>query len=44
MTEDFNANLTKEEMRGHTFLIIRRIVAYTVLIAVCLLAMLPFIV
>ena len=44
MTEDFNANLTKEEMRGHTFLIIRRIVAYTVLIAVCLLAMFPFIV
>ncbi|MCR4605419.1 MAG: carbohydrate ABC transporter permease [Eubacterium sp.] len=31
-------------MRGHTFLIIRRIVAYTVLIAVCLLAMFPFIV
>ena len=42
MTEDFNANLSKEELRGHTLLIIRRIIAYVVLIGVCLIAIFPF--
>ncbi len=42
MAEDFNANLTAEEKRGHIFLIIRRIIAYIVLIAVCLFCVFPF--
>ena len=42
MAEDFNANLTAEEKRGHVFLIIRRIIAYIVLIAVCLFCVFPF--
>ena len=43
MAEDFNANLTAEEKRGHVFLIIRRIIAYVVLIVVCLICVFPFI-
>lgn len=43
MAEDFNSNLTAEEKRGHAFLIIRRIIAYVVLIAVCLICIFPFI-
>ncbi|MBO4395307.1 MAG: carbohydrate ABC transporter permease [Eubacterium sp.] len=43
MAEDFNANLTAEEKRGHAFLIIRRIIAYIVLIVVCLICIFPFI-
>ena len=43
MAEDFNSNLTAEEKRGHLFLIIRRIIAYVVLIVVCLFCVFPFI-
>ena len=43
MAEDFNANLTAEEKRGHAFLIIRRIIAYIVLIVVCLICIFPFV-
>ena len=42
MAEDFNSNLTAEEKRGHAFLIIRRIIAYVVLIVVCLICIFPF--
>ena len=42
MTEDYNANLSAEEKRGHVFLIVRRIIAYVVLVAVCLAAIFPF--
>ncbi|MEE3466843.1 MAG: carbohydrate ABC transporter permease [Eubacterium sp.] len=42
MTEDFNSNLTAEEKRGHVFLIIRRIIAYIILIVMCLLCIFPF--
>ena len=43
MAEDFNSNLTAEEKRGHVFLIIRRIIAYVVLIVVCVFCVFPFI-
>ena len=43
MAEDFNSNLTAEEKRGHVFLIIRRIIAYVVLIVVCIFCVFPFI-
>jgi len=43
MAEDFNSNLTAEEKRGHVFLIIRRIIAYIVLIVVCVFCVFPFI-
>ena len=43
MAEDFNSNLTAEEKRGHVFLIIRRLIAYIVLIVVCIFCVFPFI-
>ena len=43
MAEDFNSNLTAEEKRGHVFLIIRRLIAYVVLIVVCVFCVFPFI-
>ena len=43
MTEDFDSNLTAEERRGHIFLIVRRVIAYIVLIIVCLICVFPFI-
>ncbi len=36
-------NLSPEEIRGHRLLILRRVIAYVVLITVCLVAMFPFI-
>lgn len=42
MTEDYSSNLSAEEKRGHMFLIIRRVIAYIVLIIVCLICVFPF--
>lgn len=37
------SNLSAEEIRGHRFLIVRRIIAYVVLILICVIALFPFI-
>ena len=37
------AELTAQEKRGHRILIFRRIVAYVVLILVCVIALFPFV-
>ena len=37
------SNLSAEEIRGHRFLVVRRIIAYVVLILICVIALFPFI-
>ncbi len=37
-----NAELSPQEKRGHRLLIVRRVIAYVVLIVVCLIALFPF--